>query len=283
MLQDISIILYMGMYICMFASAIELRRSQPDVARPIRITGLPVIASVGIARRPVGHRPRADPARRLHAPCSAGSYAAIIVGRRRRPRPPGPAPAPLPATGVGQRRRGRGRSPSSRSKSTCQPSAKGTPHHDRSRHLHPDGRQEELRLLRGVPAQGLRTAPAVRARRDRREHGRARRPGGARRRRRLHGRARGDGPLPVPGGPAHRHPQGLRPAVPAGVPAADRPRAAHGDLRGRHHAMEHALPAGPEEAERALHRRGLQGRVDEGGPRGARSRRTSASPTRATR
>ena len=37
MLQDISIILYMGMYICMFASAIKLRRSQPDVERPIRI------------------------------------------------------------------------------------------------------------------------------------------------------------------------------------------------------------------------------------------------------
>ena len=48
MLQDISIILYMGMYVCMFASAIKLRRSQPDVERPIRITGLPVIACVGI-------------------------------------------------------------------------------------------------------------------------------------------------------------------------------------------------------------------------------------------
>ena len=47
-LQDISIILYMGMYVCMFASAIKLRRSQPDVERPIRITGLPVIACVGI-------------------------------------------------------------------------------------------------------------------------------------------------------------------------------------------------------------------------------------------
>ncbi len=48
-LQDISIILYMGMYVCMFASAIKLRRSQPDVERPIRIKGLPVIACVGIA------------------------------------------------------------------------------------------------------------------------------------------------------------------------------------------------------------------------------------------
>ena len=48
-LQDISIILYMGMYVCMFASAIRLRRSQPDVARPIRIKGLVPIACVGIA------------------------------------------------------------------------------------------------------------------------------------------------------------------------------------------------------------------------------------------
>ena len=38
----------MGMYVCMFASAIRLRRSQPDVERPIRITGLPVIACIGI-------------------------------------------------------------------------------------------------------------------------------------------------------------------------------------------------------------------------------------------
>ena len=48
-LQDISIILYMGMYVCMFASAIRLRRSQPDVARPIRIKGLVPIACIGIA------------------------------------------------------------------------------------------------------------------------------------------------------------------------------------------------------------------------------------------
>ena len=48
-LQDISIILYMGMYVCMFAAAIRLRRSQPDVERPIRITGLTPIACVGIA------------------------------------------------------------------------------------------------------------------------------------------------------------------------------------------------------------------------------------------
>jgi amino acid transporter len=49
LLQDISVALYMCMYACMFAAAIKLRRSQPDAKRPIRITGLPVIASVGIA------------------------------------------------------------------------------------------------------------------------------------------------------------------------------------------------------------------------------------------
>ena len=47
-LQDISISLYMLMYVCMFAAAIKLRRSQPDIERPIRIPGLPVIAVVGI-------------------------------------------------------------------------------------------------------------------------------------------------------------------------------------------------------------------------------------------
>src|SRR6478609_9183045 len=49
LLQDISIVLYMCMYVCMFASAIRLRRSQPDAERPIKIAGLPVIASIGIA------------------------------------------------------------------------------------------------------------------------------------------------------------------------------------------------------------------------------------------
>jgi amino acid transporter len=47
-LQAISIILYMCMYVCMFASAIKLRRSQPDVERPIRIRGLTVVACIGI-------------------------------------------------------------------------------------------------------------------------------------------------------------------------------------------------------------------------------------------
>ena len=47
-LQDMSVILYMGMYVFMFAAAIKLRRSQPDRERPIKIRGLPVIAGVGI-------------------------------------------------------------------------------------------------------------------------------------------------------------------------------------------------------------------------------------------
>jgi amino acid transporter len=48
MLQDISIVLYMSMYLCMFASAVRLRRTQPDLERPIRIRGLVVIAGVGM-------------------------------------------------------------------------------------------------------------------------------------------------------------------------------------------------------------------------------------------
>lgn len=48
LLQDVSVILYMCMYVCMFAAAIRLRRTQPDVERPIRVAGLPVIASIGI-------------------------------------------------------------------------------------------------------------------------------------------------------------------------------------------------------------------------------------------
>jgi amino acid transporter len=48
MLQDVSISLYMLMYVCMFAAAIKLRRSQPDRERPIRIPALPVVAVIGI-------------------------------------------------------------------------------------------------------------------------------------------------------------------------------------------------------------------------------------------
>ena len=46
-LQDISIILYMLMYIVMFAAAIRLRRIDKGIDRPIRIPGLPVVAIVG--------------------------------------------------------------------------------------------------------------------------------------------------------------------------------------------------------------------------------------------
>jgi amino acid transporter len=48
LLQDVSIILYMCMYVVMFSAAIRLRHSQPEVARPIRVPALPVIATVGI-------------------------------------------------------------------------------------------------------------------------------------------------------------------------------------------------------------------------------------------
>ncbi len=51
MLQDVSISLYMLMYVCMFAAAIKLRRSQPDRERPIKI---PVPPGDRLRRHPVG-------------------------------------------------------------------------------------------------------------------------------------------------------------------------------------------------------------------------------------
>jgi amino acid transporter len=77
MLQDVSISLYMLMYVCMFASAIKLRRSQPDLERPIKIPGLPVIAVIGIISAVsaiiLGLTPPAG-----FSDASAGTYAAII-------------------------------------------------------------------------------------------------------------------------------------------------------------------------------------------------------------
>ena len=61
-LQAMSVILYMGMYVFMFAAAIKLRRSQPDRERPIKIRGLPIIAGVGILAADLGDRARADAA-----------------------------------------------------------------------------------------------------------------------------------------------------------------------------------------------------------------------------
>ncbi len=55
------------------------------------------------------------------------------------------------------------------------------------------------------------------------------------------------------------------------------------DLRGRHDPLEHALPARPEQAERALHRRGLPGASRRRRCARRSSRRTSASSTPATR
>jgi glutamate:GABA antiporter len=79
MLQDVSISLYMLMYVCMFASAIKLRRSRPDLERPIKIKGLPMIAVIGICSAVsaivLGLTP---PAGFSHIP--AGTYAAIIGG-----------------------------------------------------------------------------------------------------------------------------------------------------------------------------------------------------------
>ncbi len=79
MLQDVSISLYMLMYICMFSSAIKLRRSQPNLERPIKIKGLPVIAVVGIVSAlsaiVLGLTPPAG-----FSDIPAGTYAAIIAG-----------------------------------------------------------------------------------------------------------------------------------------------------------------------------------------------------------
>ncbi|MGA9277610.1 APC family permease [Ilumatobacter sp.] len=78
LLQDVSISLYMLMYVCMFAAAIKLRRSQPDVARPIRIIGLPVIAVVGmlaaVAAIVLGLTPPAG-----YSSLSPGAYAGIVA------------------------------------------------------------------------------------------------------------------------------------------------------------------------------------------------------------
>ena len=78
MLQDVSISLYMLMYVCMFASAIKLRISQPDRDRPIRIPFLPVIAGIGILSAVsaiiLGLTPPAG-----YSTMSAGKYGAIIA------------------------------------------------------------------------------------------------------------------------------------------------------------------------------------------------------------
>jgi amino acid transporter len=78
LLQDVSIILYMSMYVCMFAAAVRLRRSQPDVARPIRIPALPVVAGVGmlaaLSAIVLGLTPPAG-----YTAVSGGTYAAIVA------------------------------------------------------------------------------------------------------------------------------------------------------------------------------------------------------------
>ena len=63
------------------------------------------------------------------------------------------------------------------------------------------------------------------------------------------------------------------PGVPAalepGVPPPDRARAAGTRLRGRNHPLEHAVPAVEPQAKRALRRRDLQRRLDQGRARGS--------------
>lgn len=78
LLQDVSIILYMSMYVCMFAAAVRLRRSQPDVERPIRIPALPVVAGVGmlaaLSAIVLGLTPPAG-----YTAVSGGTYAVIVA------------------------------------------------------------------------------------------------------------------------------------------------------------------------------------------------------------
>jgi amino acid transporter len=78
LLQDVSIILYMCMYVFMFAAAIKLRRSQPDRERPIRIPGISVIAVVGIlsslAAIVLGISPPSG-----YTSTSATTYAIIVI------------------------------------------------------------------------------------------------------------------------------------------------------------------------------------------------------------
>jgi amino acid transporter len=78
LLQDVSISLYMLMYVCMFASAMRLRRRHPDVERPIRIPALPVIATVGMAAAVsaivLGLTPPAG-----YSTMSATSYALVVA------------------------------------------------------------------------------------------------------------------------------------------------------------------------------------------------------------
>ncbi len=139
MLQDVSIILYMCMYICMFASAIRLRRSQPDVAPPDPDHRPPGHRLRRHRRRAVGDRAGPDPTGRLQRH-GGGPVCRDHRDRRGGAGHPGPAAAPLPAPGVDDRRRGGDRRRARGVKrEKCQSPAKGPRHHDRSRHLHTHG------------------------------------------------------------------------------------------------------------------------------------------------
>ena len=79
LLQDMSVILYMCMYVFMFASAIKLRLAQPDIERPIRIRGLIPIAVVGtissISAIVLGLTPPSG-----YTSTPGGVYAVIVAG-----------------------------------------------------------------------------------------------------------------------------------------------------------------------------------------------------------
>lgn len=48
MLQAITAILYMSMYVILFIAALRLRRKEPSVKRPFRVRGLPLVGGIGI-------------------------------------------------------------------------------------------------------------------------------------------------------------------------------------------------------------------------------------------
>jgi amino acid transporter len=139
-LQDISIILYMGMYVCMFAAAIKLRRSQPDVERPIRIKGLTAIACVGIAAAVsaivLGLTPPAG-----YSATPGWVHAVIVVVVASPSWPSRPSCCTTSGVRSGPASTKQKSSPSPRSR-TVHASSKGTPRHDRSRHVRHHGRQE---------------------------------------------------------------------------------------------------------------------------------------------
>jgi len=82
-LQDMTVILYMCMYILMFAAALKLRRSQPDVHRPLRVPALWLFAGAGmlaaLAAIVLGLTPPSQLAKTPVAEYAGGVIVGVIV------------------------------------------------------------------------------------------------------------------------------------------------------------------------------------------------------------